>query len=239
MSNDNEPDIIPERAHDQWFRRGALANFERYAAAPIDYYLEIGTWAGASLFWVLEHLRPRVAIAIDPYPADRKRSAAYNAKIGDAVQARWQAEYPDVPGVLYRQPSEHVLPYLLECGFAFELAYIDGSHHGADVFFDLACASRLVAPGGLLIVDDFTAARRGGVAGLRAAVDAFQRTHADDYRLLFVNHQVGLQRRPQRITKPGQPAGLAPSILAAGEWEVPPATLRRDTADGIVNQQTR
>jgi hypothetical protein len=99
------------------------------------------------------------------------------------------------------------------------MAYIDGSHHGCDVYFDAAVASRLVRPGGFLFFDDFQAARRRNVAGLRLAIDAFARTHADEWELLFANKQVGLRRREVNLYQSGQPPAVGRSILRPGEYD--------------------
>lgn len=223
----------------RWFAAGGgrnnFAAHVRPHAGQIQSYLEIGTWAGGSLFWVFEQLKPIRAIAIDPYPADRKRTRAKNKSIGDKIEQLWAQHYPGIDGRLIREPSEQALPVLAASGVTFDFAYIDGSHHGADAFFDAALVSRMVKPGGFLIFDDFKVARLGNIQCLRYAIDAFVRTHADDWELLFANVQVGLRRRPERLCHVGEVPGTRASILHPGEWENPrPATLRHDTANGIV-----
>ena len=218
------PREVRRQLQSHWFekRGGSRDNLTAHVLPhkdQIERYLEVGTFAGASLFWVFENLQPRWATAIDPYPADRKRGAEETNAIGDNVERIWTEHFSHVSGELCRQPSVDVLPGLLHSGAVFDLAYIDGSHHGCDVYFDAALASRLVRPGGFLIFDDFQAARRRNIAGLRLAVDAFVRVHADDYELLFANKQVGLRRRNLNLYRSGRPPAVAPSILLPGEYD--------------------
>ena len=210
-----------------WGRR----NFSRYALPrTILRYLEVGSWEGASLFWTLHNLKPAHAIAVDPYMADSKRSRENNQAIGDKVERLWREHFPQVKGGLMREPSEEALPRLLaEWGPRFDLVYIDGSHHGADVLFDATVGSRLVKPGGLLILDDFSAARRSNIQGLRYAADAFVRTQVDEFGLLTVNSQVVLQRRLERQNSPGQSAGVGGTILEPGEYDHPAPRTERVT----------
>jgi predicted O-methyltransferase YrrM len=227
-----------QRISGTWFRKKARANFESLLPGHEIYkYLEVGSWQGASLFWVLEHLKPVEAFAVDPYLADSKRTLETTQAIGDEVEARWAKDFGHVKGGLIRRPSRVALPELITAGKRFDLVYVDGSHHGADVFVDAALASMLVDPGGILIFDDFRAARRSNSAGLRAAVDTFRRCAADDFELLFVNAQVGFQRREQRISKLGEAPGLGRPIIATREFTDPPEPcLRTDTADGILGK---
>lgn len=209
---------IAAQIQTSWFNRHARRNFDQFLDGThrIRRYLEIGTFAGASLFWVLEHLRPDWTLAIDPYPADKKRSAAETGAIGDTVQRLWAEHYPHLEGLLRREPSEVVLPERLAEGDYYDAAYIDGSHHGADVFFDAALASRLLVPGGYLIFDDFGAGVIRNVRCLRVAVDAFQRTHHDRFDLIAVRHrQVWLRKREQ--PRPGRRPGLGMTILGEDE----------------------
>lgn len=239
--NVSYPKHIADQISINWFCKpgGAGVNFTRHVLPrTVHRYLEVGTWAGASLFWMLHHKRPTEAIAIDPYPADRKRSQEHNRELGATVRRLWHEHYRETEGRLIEVPSERALPELLSTRGpgAFDLVYIDGSHHGADVFFDAAVGSRLVRPGGLLILDDFRAARRGNVQGLRLAVDAFYRAHADDFRVVFRNRQVGLERRPASLRALGHAAGVGGSLLEPGEYEHA-TSLIDNTADGILRHR--
>jgi len=179
-----------------WFNRGALPNFAEHATKrPVRRYLEIGTWEGDSLFWVFRNVKPAFAIAVDPYPADRKRTAAENRQRGYGVQRRWSEHFRHIDGNIYFEPSSKILPELLAANIgSFDFIYVDGSHRGGDVMFDASLCWRMLAPGGLMIFDDWEARAMSNVRGLRLAVDTFVRLHRDELSVEFVNRQFGIRR---------------------------------------------
>lgn len=199
----------------KWFDYGARGNFVNHVLErPVKRYLEIGVWEGASLFWVFENKRPEYAIGIDPYDQDKVRSYKVNQAKGQMVHDLWREHFPRVSGGLVREPSREALPrYVQKHRASFDLIYIDGSHHGADVFFDAAMATELIRPGGLIIFDDFITNIKRNVYSLRVVVDAFVRATYDDYELVFANRQVGIQRRVDTLRYTGKRAELAESLL--------------------------
>ena len=201
-------------------------------AGPVDTYLEIGTWRGASLFWTFARHQPSYAIAIDAYPEDAlntrrtQRSKQCDRKIGnDAgpdtdeipkhVQRLWDEYFPHISGGLKVGPSTRHLPELLPDHHQhFDLVYVDGSHLGPDVYFDAAIAGELVKPGGHIIFDDWSS--RSPRHGLRLAVDTFARVNAERF-------DVVKQKRGQIVLKRNLKTGpreydiVGPSLLAPEE----------------------
>lgn len=176
----------------RWFARRGLRNFQQLP--KIERYLEVGVFSGDSFFWVLQNLQPSFAIAIDPYMEDTKRTLEETQAIGDGVWNRWTKEFPHVKGALVREPSLRVLPELLHNRDLFDLVYIDGSHHGLDVFCDGAMAIHLVAPGGHIVFDDLIAKSMSRVRGLRLALDTLQRLCVDDFEIVAWNTQLVMRR---------------------------------------------
>jgi predicted O-methyltransferase YrrM len=66
-----------------------------------------------------------------------------------------------------RGTSLEQLPPLVADGETFDLIYIDGSHAALDVMTDAVLCWRLLAPGGLMIFDDYRDFES------RPAIDAF------------------------------------------------------------------
>ncbi len=112
--------------------------------------LEIGMAWGMSMLSMLQALfqngnefRPHVVM--DPSQDSTYHSAALRSLrdlgIADSVE-------------FYQEPSELVLPRLVQEGRTFDLAFVDGDHHFDCVFTDLRFLHRLLRPGGLLVFDD-------------------------------------------------------------------------------------
>jgi len=55
---------------------------------------------------------------------------------------------------LIREASQIALPRLWHEGQQFDFAFVDGDHHFESVFLDIYFLTRLVKPGGLVVLDD-------------------------------------------------------------------------------------
>jgi len=131
MSTKDYPDAIRNDVNFKWFNRKGRANFERFAPPTVDRYLKIGSWEGASFFWICQHRHPRRAISIDPYSADRLRTQEENRQRGERFEQLWRTFYPEVKGLRFQETSRDVFPALLARGEpSFDMIYIDGSHEG-------------------------------------------------------------------------------------------------------------
>lgn len=126
--------------------------------------LEIGSYAGSSLLtWsgAAGHLVDGTCeiTCIDPWGA--AGADLYDEQMGESLRSsrvfdvfRHNASLcaENVGVIPLKGTSRAVLPELEEG--AYDLIYIDGSHHYADVLFDLAESRRLLKPGGILCGDD-------------------------------------------------------------------------------------
>jgi len=161
-------------------------------------YLEIGTFEGATLALVFVLLNREVSITvIDPwlsYPelADAKMAGAEwrFAKNMSAIGADQMLR------VLKGRSIEH-LPKLIDAGETFDLILVDGSHEALDVLTDAALSWRLLAPGGLMVFDDYLYDVRHGdeVFRPKPAIDAFIDMMRREIDILDVAGQVILRRR--------------------------------------------
>lgn len=112
--------------------------------------LEIGMAWGLSTLFILEALAengapPRAHVVADPFQSLRWHGAALRsvreAGAGEMVE-------------FYEEPSEILLPRLAVERRVFDFAFIDGNHRFDAVFVDLVFVSRLLKPGGLMVLDD-------------------------------------------------------------------------------------
>lgn len=109
-------------------------------------YLEIGAYEGRSAVWMLENVltHPTARLmAIDIFDGPYERRYHANIERSGSVGKTTTIKGPS-------QVEARKLP--LE---SFDIIYIDGSHSKDDVLEDAVLSWRLLAPGGLLIFDDY------------------------------------------------------------------------------------
>ena len=140
--------------------------------------VEIGSYEGRSaLLWLQIHPLATVH-CVDPFTGTlhgEKYERLFDANTVDEQRCgairKWRA------------PSEVVLP-TFDAEFA-DIVYVDGDHTAAAVARDAAEAWRILAPGGVLIFDDYEwQPDAGSDQTPRAAVDAFIAMHADELVVL-------------------------------------------------------
>jgi predicted O-methyltransferase YrrM len=151
-------------------------------------YLEVGSYEGASLAFVHDLLEGRLrATIVDPF----ENYSELPTTEMSAVEARFQANIKatGIDARVLRGSSIERLPQLIAGGEAFDLIYIDGSHAKLDVITDALLCWRLLAPGGLMIFDDYRMPEVG------AAVDTFVRLVRPQASVVNVASQVFVRHR--------------------------------------------
>ena len=83
--------------------------------------------------------------AMDPFERQRWHNAGLRAFEDAGIRDRLE---------FANDRSEHVIPQLIDTGVQCDLAFIDGDHRFESVMADINLTSRLVKPGGLLLIDD-------------------------------------------------------------------------------------
>lgn len=166
------------------------STFAELAGQPDLRYLEVGVFEGRSLLWMFENVltHPTAkATAIDVFAGDYAQTFDDNiaaAGLGDRVTK--------LVG-----PSARELRKL--SGADYHIIYIDGSHTADDVLLDAALSWDLLAPGGLLVFDDYAWTGRRGADPLppelrpQLAIDAF--VAANKYALEVVHRDYQLIAR--------------------------------------------
>ena len=167
-----------------------------YQAKPGVQYLEIGTWEGRSLLWVLDNIltHPTSRLtAIDPLIDDPGWPTSKDIKgtLFSNVELSGQAQRVNVI-VGFSQIELRKLPVE-----SYDIVYVDGSHVASDTLEDLVLSSRLLKPGGVLIMDDY------GHYGFRPrfdrpqfAMDAFYACFKGQFDVLHYGWQVILKKKP-------------------------------------------
>src|SRR5918992_1376202 len=109
--------------------------------------IEVGLALGMSALFLCQAVLPRGGrhVAIDPFQRD-----SWN---GAGLRTLREAGVEDLVEVI-EEESQLALPRLVSEGREFDLAFVDGDHRFEGVFLDLYFMTRLVRPGGLVVVDD-------------------------------------------------------------------------------------
>jgi predicted O-methyltransferase YrrM len=129
-----------ERAQGQALRDLAIAE-------AAERTIEVGLALGMSALFLCEAVLPRGGrhVAIDPFQAE-----SWN---GAGLRTLREAGVDGLVEVI-EEESQVALPRLVGEGREFDLAFVDGDHRFEGVFLDLYYMTRLVRPGGLVVVDD-------------------------------------------------------------------------------------
>jgi predicted O-methyltransferase YrrM len=120
------------------------------------------------------------------------------------------------------EESQLALPRLVSEGRDFDLAFVDGDHRFEGVFLDLYFMTRLVRPGGLVVVDDMW------MPAVRTAVAYVERNLAVTMETDAFPNAFRWRRPPLRRRLPSGRGGLPvlrlPSERPVLRWDefVPP-----------------
>lgn len=139
---------MPTFTHDMHtcFPSGAEEAFGHLRGAPAR-FLEIGTFEGQSACWMLENILTHpdaYYIGIECH-ADR-----YQKTMDNLLQ------YPDTKRAVFCGMSDTVLQQLERSLTRFNAIYVDGDHREEAAYVDSVGAWKLLAPGGVILFDDFT-----------------------------------------------------------------------------------
>jgi SAM-dependent methyltransferase len=138
---------------DGWFSVGATAIWDALLAFQAEHgitghLLEIGVWEGKSAALMAMHARPGTKLILADF---KLKSAA----IERALSSAGIAEGVEVVQLGGDSRALHIHPLVPECFQKVRWMHIDGEHSARAVSSDLALANQLLAPDGVLVVDDF------------------------------------------------------------------------------------
>lgn len=132
-------------------------------------YLEIGVCAGFSMYHVLTNSDVRFAIGIDTWGNEAGGHGVGNPKAVIELLGSLMDRVALITG-----NSHAVLPMLAG---SFDMIFVDGDHSAEGCVLDMDHALRLLAPGGVVLVDDLD---NPSHPYLRRVVDGFVFTHGLD-----------------------------------------------------------
>ncbi len=161
--------------------------FDELAWKPRNprHVVEIGCFEGRSTLWFLEHLlhHPDSRITcIDTFAGGAEHTPEQTESLYERFLANLRESGQAQKAEVLRMDSFAGLTRLLASGARADLVYVDGSHEAPDVLADLVLSFRLLAPGGVILCDDYLWSReetsRADILGCpKLAIDAFTNIH--------------------------------------------------------------
>ncbi len=192
-------------------------------------YLEVGVFEGRSLLWMADNVLTDPStrmVAVDIFMDEYEANFDHNVSVSPAKD-----RIRKIKG-----PSALVLADS-ELG-KFDIIYIDGSHTADDVLADAVLAWQHLAPGGIIVFDDYEWTGRGKDAAPlpaellpRLAVDAFLAAYRYELEILHRGFQIAIRR----VENPCTPKDYC-SPVAQYQYYWRAYELRR--ADGTVVELT-
>jgi predicted O-methyltransferase YrrM len=175
-----------------WFDSERILNWQKvlknYVGLKEVQYLEVGTWEGRSLFWMMDHVLTgpqSAATVIDPF-FDQNWLTFNENLMKSGQQNRIQ---------VYRDYSGLVLPRLKKS--FYDIIYIDGAHDMKNVMIDSLHSWSLLKPEGVIIFDDYLWNENKYPQRLRPqmAIEAFVLMFKDELKILSHQYQLIIQKR--------------------------------------------
>jgi predicted O-methyltransferase YrrM len=164
--------------------------------------LEIGCWEGRSALFFLNYLPRSRLVCVDHFtfagPAEVMTKFGVNEQdFNPDFEARFDANLAP-----FQQRVEKMRATSLEAlgelgveGRRFDIAYIDGSHHTADVYRDAVLTWPMIVRGGLVIFDDYRWEYQPGTREHpKLGIDNFLRAFEGDYAIVHDAYQLAITK---------------------------------------------
>lgn len=138
-------------------------------------YLEIGSYEGRSMAWMLQKNHGMIGTSIDPHSDGSWETFISNMReFGNRIK-------------IIREMSQTAL---FPLSFHYNCIYIDGSHYAYDVLMDSTLAWPKLKTGGVFIWDDYGwLVEDDPIKGPKHAVDAFLTCYRTQYKVLHIGYQ--------------------------------------------------
>lgn len=170
---------------------------EDYRERPVR-VLEIGSWEGRSALFFLNYLSQCQLTCIDTFGGNAEHHQDdYFAALVPGIEARFDSNVAAFGARVekLKGSSGKVLPQLGVKGRRFDIAYVDGSHYAADVYSDAVLTWSLMAPGGIVIFDDYAwDLMNDDSERPKSGIDAFLNAISGQYRVIHCDYQLAIAR---------------------------------------------
>ena len=163
-------------------------------------FLEIGSFEGRSAVWIAENMMHEhdYLRCVDTWQGGEEHS---QEDMGE-VQQRFLRNMEKLENLkplnwcAIRETSVRALGEMLQESYIFEFIYIDGSHQAKDVLTDACMAWQVLAPGGIMVFDDYVwGDPRDVLHRPKIAIDAFVNIFAEDLTVVHSGYQLVVKKR--------------------------------------------
>jgi len=170
----------------------------RYRDVPAR-VIEIGSWEGRSALFFMNYLPRSRLVCIDTFEGSEEHRAHPEAFASDLpkIERRFDANLAPFAARLEKRKAASAVA-LTELGIEgrrFDIAYIDGSHRSADVYGDGVLTWSMLAPGGIMIFDDYEWEwMPEPQSNPKLGIDSFLRAFEGQYRIVHKGFQVAIEK---------------------------------------------
>jgi predicted O-methyltransferase YrrM len=158
--------------------------------------LEVGSWEGRSALFFLNYLPRSHIVCIDTFAGGKEHRQTDDFRsFLRRVERRFDTNTRPFGRRVekIKATSSDALAALGRQDRRFDIAYIDGSHLAADVLSDATLTWPLIAPGGLVIFDDYLWDNGQGPSEIpKPGIDAFLAAIKGHYRLVWNGYQIAI-----------------------------------------------
>lgn len=163
-------------------------------------FLEIGSFEGRSAVWIAENMMQKgdFLFCIDTWEGGEEHSQedmkeVYQRflrnmqKLVNLKPTNWGHDQDTSVAALACSINNYSAP--------FHFIYIDGSHQAKDVLTDACMAWQLLAPGGIMVFDDYVWGNpRDVLHRPKIAIDAFVNIFAEELQVIHSGYQLIIKR---------------------------------------------
>lgn len=191
--------------------------------------LEIGSFEGRSALFFLQFLPSCQLTCIDTFEGSvehRTPGSRHHTDMSE-VEARFDANTRPFADRLEKLKafSIEALSDLQRAARRFDIVYVDGDHHAASAFTDAQQSWDLLAPGGIMILDDYLwQPAKPAAERPQPGIDAFLQARSGEYEVLHNDYQVIIRKtwsHPQRTTSDFTIGGRSIEEVSGGSIKPP------------------
>jgi predicted O-methyltransferase YrrM len=162
-------------------------------------FLEIGSYEGRSAVWIAENMMEEgdTLLCIDTWKGGEEHSGEDMLEVHQRFLRNMEKleNLKQVNWGFVRAPAAAIASYFSGRQPLLAFIYIDGSHQAKDVLTDACMAWQVLAPGGIMVFDDYLwGDPRDVLHRPKLAIDAFVNIFAEDLTVLHVGHQLAIKR---------------------------------------------